>query len=211
MVKDTLDSFHFHVTPPKHRGCRINQNLRSISFSSFATLTTLHVPLQLLLGKDRNTKLRNQLPQSLVNLWLNDDGLALWVNHNRFRNFHHYYDESADHFHDPLFHPIRTDQEIIAVMLDFLADWRSSTPLLRAIKLLFYKYWPVCFDPRDVSSLAASLEPCSQDMGLKIRVYHLPWRPNYHHSRYDVQGQVAPYFNEEVVEQMRLPNDEMPF
>lgn len=82
MIMDSLEVFHFHVSPPLLAWT--NQCLGHLPFNNFQSLKTLHVPLQMLLGSCRTAKLGQSLPSSLVNLWLNDDAAPLWLRHTRY-------------------------------------------------------------------------------------------------------------------------------
>ncbi|THY91160.1 hypothetical protein D6C93_06352 [Aureobasidium pullulans] len=115
----------------------VNQSLRRISFESFSCLTTLHVPFQLLLGADRGLGVGPSLPKSFVNLWLNDDGMALWFNHGRYTCG---YTECNDSWSHPgIFQsPMRTDAETVEVMSEFLTQWHIHVSKLKLIRLIFY-------------------------------------------------------------------------
>jgi hypothetical protein len=79
VVRDTLQVLHLHIVPPR---AQWNQCLRSMSLQDFPALHILHVPLQLLTDKRNSaSRLHESLPRSLRELWLNDDGALLWLNH----------------------------------------------------------------------------------------------------------------------------------
>lgn len=88
LVKNTLEILHLHIVSPRGKW---NQLLRRISFHDFHHLATLHAPLQMLVNKQERgngdvAKLHHSLPVSLQQLWLNDDGAVLWLNHSDFVN-----------------------------------------------------------------------------------------------------------------------------
>ncbi|KAG9512029.1 hypothetical protein KCV07_g9729, partial [Aureobasidium melanogenum] len=202
MVKGSLEIFHFHISPPLLRWT--NQCLGHLPFNDFKVLRTLHVPFQMLLGSCRTAKLGGSLPSSLVNLWLNDDAAPLWLRHTRYIDAYDYYHDDADIVYDRHFHPIRTDLELVTIMADFLAEWRSVTPHLRSILLLLYDYKECCWSARNSAHIRESLDPLADEAGLELAVYKLPWRSCYPHKPGVASGQVTPYFNLAHIESMRL-------
>ncbi|KAH0152025.1 hypothetical protein KCU67_g10002, partial [Aureobasidium melanogenum] len=202
MVKGSLEIFHFHISPPLLRWT--NQCLVHLPFNDFKVLRTLHVPFQMLLGSCRTAKLGESLPSSLVNLWLNDDAAPLWLRHTRYIDAYDYYHDDADIVYDRHFHPIRTDLELVTIMADFLAEWRSVTPHLRSILLLLYDYKECCWSARNSAHIRESLDPLADEAGLELAVYKLPWRSCYPYKPGVASGQVTPYFNLAHIESMRL-------
>lgn len=116
MIKDSLEIFYFHVSPPLLAWT--NQCLGHLPFNDFQTLKTLHVPFQMLLGSGRTAKLGESLPSSLVNLWLNDDAAPHWLRHTRYVDAYDYYHDDADIVYDRHFHPIQTDHELVLTYIE---------------------------------------------------------------------------------------------
>lgn len=216
MVRNTLETFHFHI---QSRSYNRNQNLKRMSFASFACLTTLHIPFQMLLGADRSERLAHALPKSLVHLWLNDDGLRLWMDHERFlcpqdfetdSNLSFVEDpEYPDGVGDPKIHPVHTDEEVMSIVKNYLDEYRDFTPFLTSVKLLFYDISFTLWERRDVEKIAEFLEPRGLEAEVDVAVIMLPNRKYY--SDFEIRdssmyqkGQGPPYFDLDTIQRMRI-------
>jgi hypothetical protein len=129
-----------------------------MSLSDFAVLETLHVPLQFIADKRNTTsRLHDSLPRSLRELWLNDDGALLWLNHQDFIH------PIAEHWmldtfwFEGNYHPVHTDEEIIALIAEYLAKSHLYTPYLESLNLLFYFFLSRTWGQRNVDLIRDSL------------------------------------------------------
>lgn len=74
-----------------------------------------------------------------------------------------------------LSHPIRTDEETVTIIAEFLAEWLTHTPHLQRVWFLFEisdgeMWWPM----RDVEYISDALRPLAKTYGLDISVHKLP-------------------------------------
>jgi hypothetical protein len=191
IVQKSLVTLHIHVVPPVNRS---NQNLRSIDFSRFESLTELHAPLQLLANKDSSRSLADSLPATLRRLWLNDDATRLWLNHDYFMCPQ---DFQANPVDDSLLHPIYTDQEVIDIMSYFLSDWRAYVPQLQVLRLLIEHIHCASWRPRDTSYIRKTLELAGRLTDLHTTVTQV-WRYNPSN-----RGQDPPHFSEKCIKERR--------
>jgi hypothetical protein len=204
IVRGSLVTLHIHVVPPRDS---VNQNLRSIDFSQFGSLTELHVPLQLLVTKDSSRSLADSLPSSLRHLWLNDDASRLWLNHDYIMSPQDYDVEGqANRVDDPSWHPIYTDGEIVDIISCFLSGWRAHVPDLQVLRLLFYHISCSCWDPRDIPYLRNTLEPAGCQAGIDTTVIQVHERPCCHLDRLVSAGQDPPYFTLESIKESHWPH-----
>jgi hypothetical protein len=195
IVRASLVTLHIHIVPPRGSA---NQNLRSIDFSQFESLTELHAPLQLLVAKDSPKSLADSLPASLRYLWLNDDATRLWLNHDYFMHPQDYDAEGqANPVDDPSWHPIYTDREVVAIISHFLSDWRAHVPRLQVLRLLVEHIHCGCWRPRDISYLRNALESAGRLADVHTTVTQVQ---RYDHIK---RGQTPPCFSKERIKEMR--------
>jgi hypothetical protein len=195
VVRRSLKTLHIHIVEPFDG---FNQNLRSIDFSQFESLTELHAPLQLLVCKDSPSSLTDSLPPSLQRLWLNDDATPLWLNHQYIINPDYDDEDQANPVWDPSWHPIYTDREVVEIILPFLSDWRTHVPDLQVLKMLFDHVHCASRRPRNIQYLRRILEPAGRMADIHTTVTLLNGR---YYSRNG--GKVPPYFSEErIVERL---------
>jgi hypothetical protein len=197
VVKNTLQVLHLHIVSPR---AMWNQCLRSMSFQDFPTLHTLHVPLQLIANKGNTTsRLHESLPRSLRELWLNDDGALLWLNHMHFINPH-----GGDWMLDEFWfemknHPVHTDGEIVSLIADYLADFHLFTPHLESLDLLFYFFFSRTWGQRDVESIRDSLRTIGCANGVMTSASELLKRSYCLQGDTSADGQYPPYFTKAVI------------
>ncbi|KAI4723323.1 hypothetical protein E4T48_00333 [Aureobasidium sp. EXF-10727] len=203
LVRHTLQSLHLHIVPPFDW---FNQYLQTLDFSEFRALTTLHVPLQLLVSKHSSSTLVSSLPSSLRTLWLNDDGACLWLNHQLFWNPlpDYHFENDANPVFDTSYHPIHTDQEIIDVMAKFLSDWRVYVPDLQSVRLVFYSMHWSCWAERDEETIRMALQLAGQKGGVQVSVHKVHERECIHRRRSVLTGQNPPYFALQTISKGRL-------
>ncbi|KAI4763805.1 hypothetical protein E4T52_02477 [Aureobasidium sp. EXF-3400] len=184
-----------------------NQCLQRLDFSSFGVLTTLHVPFELLVDKALSPTLALSLPPSLKNLWLNDDGARLWLNHHSFwapiKGYH--FETNVNPVYDPSWHPLHTDQEIIDVTYDLLMNRRARVPDLKTLRLIFYSgKWP-CWPERDFALIETTLLPVGESTGVQVSVDKVHERPCVCDGKSVHTGQDPPYFTLDAIQESRWP------
>ncbi|KAI4851415.1 hypothetical protein E4T44_02150 [Aureobasidium sp. EXF-8845] len=201
IVQRSLVTLHIHIVPPMER---CNQNLRSIDFSRFESLTELHAPLQLLVHKDSSKTLANSLPPSLRRLWLNDDATRLWLNHDYIMSPFNYELElelETIPVDDSSWHPVWTDREVVDLISHFLSGWRAHVPQLQTLRLLFEHVHCESWRARNISYLRDTLEPAGRLADLYTTVTQV-WR-----CRPFNRGQGPPYFEKERIQEIRCRLD----
>ncbi|CAD0099913.1 unnamed protein product [Aureobasidium mustum] len=205
LIKDTLQALHLHIVSPRGEW---HQLLRRISFRDFARLTTLHAPLQLLLNKQekvdgKTMKLHQSLPATLQELWPNDDGAVLWLNHYDFISPYNIDWTLNDMWFGQTNHPIHTDEDIVRVVEDYLSGFHIHTPALRSLKLLFYFFDSPAWGQRDISMIRNALLPFNGHERVTVSVFELLKRSYKCQGGSDslaTNGQYPPYFQERSIE-----------
>ncbi|KAI4725929.1 hypothetical protein E4T49_06317 [Aureobasidium sp. EXF-10728] len=204
LVKDTLQSLHLHIVSPR---ADWGQLLRRISFCDFPCLTTLHVPLQLLVNKQKTIngemmKLHHSLPATLQELWLNDDGAVLWLNHSDFLKPWELDWELDRAWFDQQNHPIHTDEEVINIITEFLHDSHIHTPALRSLKLLFYFFDSLTWGHRKVSFIKDALISFVGHDRVAVEIYEVLKRAYRCHNGNSLItiGEYPPYFHEAIID-----------
>lgn len=200
-IQRSLVTLHIHIVPPTDR---FNQNLRSIDFSRYESLTELHAPLQLLVSKDAPRSLADSLPPSLRRLWLNDDATWLWLNHDYLLDRWNYDIEIENiDVTDRSWHPTYTDREVVDLISHFLSDWRSHVPDLQVLRLLMGHVHADCRLPRNIHYLRRTLEPAGKMVGIDTTVTQVQINTRYN---LVTLGQDPPWFSEERIEERLCHN-----
>lgn len=205
LIKDTLQTLHLHIVSPRGEW---HQLLHRISFCDFHRLTTLHAPLQLLVNKQEKTdgetiELHHSLPATLQELWLNDDGAVLWLNHYDFISPYNIDWTLDDMWFGQRNHPMHTDEEIIRLVEDYLSDFHMHTPALRSLKLLFYFFDSPAWGQRDFPMIRDALLPYNVYERFTISVFELLKRSYRCQGGSDslaTNGQYPPYFDEKSIQ-----------
>jgi len=195
IVHKSLVTLHIHLVPPTDR---TNQNLRSIDFSRYKSLTELHAPLQLLVSKDSPRSLADSLPRSLQRLWLNDDANRLWLNHDYLMDTYNYDIIETIPVTDRSWHPTYTDREVVDIISHFLSDWRAHVPDLQVLRLLMGHEHTDCRRPRNIHYIRRSLEPAGNMADIHTTVTQVQINDRYGGVGY---GQDPPYFSEERIKE----------
>ncbi|THY71131.1 hypothetical protein D6C86_07435 [Aureobasidium pullulans] len=197
VVRNTLQVLHLHIVPPR---APWNQCLRSMSFQDFPSLHTLHVPLQFLADKGNTTsRLHKSLPRSLRELWLNDDGALLWLNHLDFNSPHGEEWTLDNYWYEKKNHPIHSDAEITSLVSDYLSDFHLYTPHLESLNLLFYFFKSSTWGHRDVSFIGDTLRTAKCAKGVTLCVFELLKRSYRLQRDLSTNGQYPPYFSRAVM------------
>ena len=196
-VKSTLETLHLHIEKYLWASGAwmdyFDHIVGHMSFKDFPQLSTLHVPLQVLIGDcDTVVDLGEMLPKSLTDLWVNLDG----------------YDFPQED--EPQSAPMYSDEAIIEILSSFLAQWRMYTPSLITLKLLVYQVSRLVWDQWDPDMLANALKPRGYEAGMDLSVDVLPYRcgPRAFY-RYQLTGQKPPYFDQEIIEASRMLHNGM--
>lgn len=205
LVKTTLQTLHLHIVSPRGKW---NQLLRRISFFDFPCLTTLHAPLQLLVNKQEEIdgetmKLHHSLPPTLQELWLNDDGAVLWLNHHDFISPYNIDWTLDDMWFGQKNHPIHTDEEVFELVEDLLSGLDAHIPALRSLKLLFYFFGSPAWGQRDISTIRDALMPFNGHGRVTVSIFELLKRSYRCQGGSDslaTNGQYPPYFHERSLE-----------
>lgn len=205
LIKDTLQVLHLHIVSPRGEW---NQLLCRISFCDFACLTTLHAPLQLLVNKQEKVdgemmKLHHSLPPKLQELWLNDDGAVLWLNHYDFISPYNIDWTLDEMWFGQRNHPIHTDKEVIKLAEDLLSGLDAHIPALGSLKLLFYFFDSPAWGQRDISIIRDALLPFNGYGRVTVSIFELLKRSYRCQGGVDslaTNGQYPPYFIEEMIE-----------
>lgn len=205
LIKDTLQTLHLHIVSP--RGAW-HQLLQRICFCDFPCLTTLHAPLQLLVNKQEKVdghtmKLQHALPPTLQELWLNDDGAVLWLNHYDFISPCNIDWTLDDMWFGQRNHPIHTDEEVVGLVQDLLSSLDAHVPALRSLKLLFYFFDSPAWGHRDVPSIRDALARFDDYGRVTVSIYELLKRSYRCQGGFDslaTNGQYPPYFDKKSIE-----------
>ncbi|KAI4741774.1 hypothetical protein E4T50_07797 [Aureobasidium sp. EXF-12298] len=144
------------------------------------------------------------LEQALgLELWLNDDGAVLWLNHHDFISPYNIDWTLDDMWFGRKTHPIHTDEEVVDLVEDLVSGLHAYIPALRSLKLLFYFFDSPAWGQRDISTIRDALMPFNGHERVTISIFELLKRSCRFQGGSDslaTNGQYPPYFHEKSLE-----------
>lgn len=192
-VKTTLETFHLHIEKYHWASGSWNEywehTIGHMSFHDFPRLSTLHVPLQVLLGDRTATRdLKATLRRSLINLRINLDGFD-------------FPEEDC-----PGNSPVYGDEAILSTMMDLFDHRQICTPSLQILKILVGQVDRLVLDQWDADLLANVLEPRGIEVGVDVVVDMVMWRNSAYASDtfHPLARQLPPYFDQETIDKYRV-------
>ncbi|KAI4751089.1 hypothetical protein E4T52_16396 [Aureobasidium sp. EXF-3400] len=142
---------------------------------------------------------RAQWNQSVRELWLNDDGALLWLNHIDYSSPISEHWTLNDSWFQKKHHPVHADEEIISVVADYLSDFHLYTPHLESLDLLLYFFKSCSWGHRDVSFIREALRTTKGANRVRNSVSELLKRSYHLQGDLSTHGQYPPYFTRAII------------